>query len=206
MKYAASAVIILSSLILGCVGTRDALPAGIDDNDLECLIVEGAEIVPSNRRYEPTDEMTMQEQLALANQGHTITKGNSTIIAVREFIGRNSAVDGQRYRKLTAKLDSPLGAGGSIGVAKSYFVSGSSAFVAWGLYYVSIDELKEVMVVDRGSRRLLTIKQKFPAFRVPDGFKEEIEVNYECELKTKPFDRLNAWEGSATAKDDPFYP
>lgn len=148
----------------------------------------------------------MQEQLALANQGHTITKGNSTIIAVREFTGRNSAVDGQRYRKLTAKLDGPLSTGGSIGVAKSHFVSESSAFVAWGLYYVSVDELKDVTIVDSGSRRLLTVKQKLPASRVPDGLKEGVEVSFECELKTKSLDQLSAWEGNATAKSDPFYP
>lgn len=148
----------------------------------------------------------MQEQLALANQGHTITRGNSTIIAVREFSGRNRAVDGQRYRKLTAKLDSPFKAGGLIGVTESHFVSGSSAFVAWGLYYVSTNELKTVKIVNQGSRRLLTVEQELPSFRVPDGLKDSVKVNFECELKTKSLEQLSAWEGNPTAASDPFYP
>lgn len=206
MKITTRSVVLFSSLLLGCAGTRGALPAGADDVELECLIIEGAEIVPSSRRYQPTDEMTMQEQLAVANQGHKIIRGNSTIIAVREYIGRNSAADGQRYKKLTAKLSGPVKRRGSTGVAESHFVSGSSGFVAWGFYYVSIDKLKEVAIIDHGSRRLLRVKQDMPSFRVPDGLKEDISVSFECELKPKGVDQLSAWEGKGDAERDPFYP
>lgn len=205
MKDAAQIAMLFSSLLLvGSAGAReDALPV---DAELECLILEGAEIAPSNWQYEPADEMAMQEQLRMANQGHVIKRGNSMIVVVREFRGRSGAPDGQRYRKLTARISGLTPEGGGVRVDESHFVSGSSAFVAWGLYYVSNNKLERMSITHRGSRRVLSVNQELPSFRVPDGVKEDVKVSFECELKTKDLDQLSAWQGSATAGGDPFYP
>ncbi|WP_228756459.1 hypothetical protein [Stenotrophomonas sp. MH181796] len=157
----------------------------------ECIIVPQATIVT----HMPAGLDEFEQRLWVANTGQRVRKGTDTLLLLRLFSESPGVIDSQQYTKITGSLKgytpSPEG---TPEVVDARLTSGGAGFAHKGDYWLSDSAEVELHQPHKGDSR---IEVKVTAVGWNSYRKEDrsFYLQFTCQLKEVPVEKLNAWQG-----------
>lgn len=157
----------------------------------ECIVVPQATVVTDM----PAGLDEFEQRLWVANTGQRVRKGTDTLLLLRLFSESPGVIDSQQYTKITGSLKgykpSPEG---TPEVVDARLTSGSAGFAHKGDYWLSESADVELHQPHKGDSR---IEVKVTAVGWNSYRKEDrsFYLQFTCQLKEIPVEKLNAWQG-----------
>ncbi|WP_263469127.1 hypothetical protein [Stenotrophomonas riyadhensis] len=157
----------------------------------ECIVVPQATVVTDM----PAGLDEFEQRLWVANTGQRVRKGTDTLLLLRLFSESPGVIDSQQYTKITGSLkgDTPSPEG-TPEVVDARLTSGGAGFAHKGDYWLSDSAEVELHQPHKGDSR---IEVKVTAVGWNSYRKEDrsFYLQFTCQLKEVPVEKLNAWQG-----------
>ncbi|MGO4718558.1 hypothetical protein [Stenotrophomonas indicatrix] len=157
----------------------------------ECIIVPQATIVTDM----PAGMDEFEQRLWTANTGQVVSKGTDTLILLRIFSESSGVMDSQQYTKITGILTGYTPSSeGTQEVVGARLTSGGAGFAHKGDYWLSNAVTVELhRPHKRDSRMEVEVKAVgWNSYRKED---RPFDLQFTCQIKEMPLERLSAWQG-----------
>lgn len=176
-----------------------------DAAELLCILVPEAQIA----RHRPAAE----GRYGRANSGHQIGAGKASVLAFRVYQHRDGPPDSQLFKKATLQIalpsHIPAGKEVSIGVVRSAYSAGASAWVVEGGYAWTVDPFARVFLRRDGeglhARLKASIETRSASRFAKHQNGERVAVEFACPLRLQSLKELTPWTGKAGTSSAAFY-
>ncbi|CAH0125348.1 MULTISPECIES: hypothetical protein [Stenotrophomonas] len=157
----------------------------------ECIAVPQASIATDM----PAGLDEFEQHLWTANTGQVVSKGTDTLLLLRLFSESPGVIDSQQFTKITGSLKGYTPSSeGMPEVVDARLTSGGAGFAHKGDYWLSHSADVELHQPHKGDGR---IEVKVTAVGWNSYRKEDrsFYLQFTCQLKEIPFEKLSAWQG-----------
>ena len=171
----------------------------------DCLVVPHAKLLIEK----PTPGRSAEAFMRMANNGHQIVAGNSTVVLFRISQDDNAGADAQIFSKITGKVASSRRNGqltGELQVLSIFFTSGGVGFIQRGEYWAAQGFSPSIKLTYDGVHRIATIDAQFEVTKASDGTKKTETLHYSCPVRNASVGDLNEWEGKPSIRWNSFAP